>query len=172
MITLQVDPERKEFIIYKTVTCNLVDYLKETFQNRFTKAQSGIIVMAEDRPETVSLFVSWTYRRTAPAGNTETHLHKLFNLYIFADKICLVARQDIVVDRIQDMCMKYKLEDKHITPALWAKILDNRPVSRGLKRFCIHLMVYCYKKRALASPQPYTRSVYGTEEYDGPETAT
>ncbi|KAH9215345.1 hypothetical protein DL95DRAFT_461184 [Leptodontidium sp. 2 PMI_412] len=143
MITLQVNPERKEFIIYKTLTFNLVDYLQGAFQCGFAEAQSGIIVMVEDRPETASLFVSWIYRRTAPAGNTKTHLHKLFNLYLFADKICLVAHQDTVVDRIQDM-------------SLWAKILDNRPVFR----------------ESLASTQPYTRSVYGTEEYDDPETAT
>ncbi|KAH7363915.1 hypothetical protein BKA65DRAFT_545828 [Rhexocercosporidium sp. MPI-PUGE-AT-0058] len=91
------------------------------------------------------------------------------SVMVFADKICLVTLQDTVMDRIQDICSKYMLQDTHITPYLWAKILDGRPVFRRLKRFCLDLTVYCYKQRATYTPQTYTRRIYGAEEEEEEE---
>jgi hypothetical protein len=97
--------------------------------------------MLEDSPGAFSLYVDWIYRSTLPTGNTEEHLHNLYDLYIFAEKLCLVELKDKTMDSIQDMAEKYDLNDELITVDLVSKVLLNtRSECEGLLLFLIYHM--------------------------------
>lgn len=59
--------------------------------------------LAEDSPEAFALFVNWLYRYKVESGNSQSHLLNLGDLYILADKICLVTLKDEITDVIQDI---------------------------------------------------------------------
>jgi hypothetical protein len=98
--------------------------------------------MPEDEPGAFALFVQYIYRSKIPAGNTETHLHNLYDFYQFADKLCLTGLKDKIMDSIQDMAMKYGLKDQLITDDLVKKAMNLKsPTNVGLKSFTICALV-------------------------------
>jgi hypothetical protein len=49
--------------------------------------------MPEDEPGAFSLHIDWIYRSTVLRRHSKTvqsHIYNLYDLYIFADKICLI----------------------------------------------------------------------------------
>ncbi|KAH8770276.1 hypothetical protein BGZ57DRAFT_954618 [Hyaloscypha finlandica] len=150
MVTIYVGPERKGFFIHKKLLCESAQFFKGAFTRGFEEAHKGEIVMLEDSPGAFSLYVNWIYRSTLPTGNTEEHLHNLYDLYIFAEKLCLVELKDKTMDSIQDMAKKYDLGDELITVDLVSKVLLNtRSKWEGLRRFLIRHMLFVYTSRYL-----------------------
>ena len=150
MVTIYVGPERKGFFIHKKLLCESSQFFKGALTRDFEEAHKGEIVMLEDSPGAFSLYVNWIYRSTLPTSNTEEHLHNLYDLYIFAEKLCLVELKDKTMDSIQDMATKYDLKDELITVDLVSKVLLNtRPKRVGLRDFLARHMVFVYHNRYL-----------------------
>ncbi|KAL2072721.1 hypothetical protein VTL71DRAFT_12064 [Oculimacula yallundae] len=142
MIVLRVGLERKEFTIHKALACDSVKFFKAAFENGFAEAKDDIMELPEDKPETISLLVDWIYRRTIPEGYTAAHVHTLFDLYVFADKICEPILKDQIVDCIQDMGEYLGHVDILFTQELFEKIKHIE--MRGLKHFIITFMAYLF----------------------------
>jgi hypothetical protein len=148
MVTIYVGPERKDFIVHKKLLCESAQFFKGALTRDFEEAHKGEIEMLEDSPGAFSLYVDWIYRSTLPTANTEEHLHNLYDLYIFAEKLCLVELKDKTMDSIQDMAKKYDLNDELITVDLVSKVLLNtRPKWEGFRLFLIYHMVFVYLNR-------------------------
>ena len=110
--------------------------------------------LPDDSPCAVTLFIGWLYRGNVPIGNTEAHLHHLYDLYILADKLCLTNLQDTTMDAIQDMALKYDLLEKVASPVLVAKVLKNivkkgkMRGEDGLRKFSICVIAQYHAMRA------------------------
>jgi hypothetical protein len=164
MVTIYVGPERKDFFIHKKLLCESAQFFNGALTRDFEEAQKGEIEMLEDSPGAFSLYVNWIYRTTLPTGNTEEHLHNLYDLYILAEKLCLVELKDKTMDSIQDMAKKYDLKDEMITVDLVSKVLLNtRPKWVGLRYFLIHHMVFVYLNRYLDENE---EDLLSENEYD------
>jgi hypothetical protein len=147
-VTIFVGDKRKKFVVHKKLLCESADYFKGAFTNDFEEARKGEMYMPEDSPGAFSLFVDWLYRSAIPMTNTEAHLHNLYDLYIFAEKLCLAELKDQTMDSIQKMATKFDLRDQLITGELLKKVLGetSEPIG-GLKRFCLDVMIYVYLHR-------------------------
>jgi hypothetical protein len=169
MVTIYVGPERKDFIVHKKLLCESAQFFKGALTRDFEEAHKGEIEMLEDSPGAFSLYVDWIYRSTLPTGNTEEHLHNLYDLYIFAEKLCLVELKDKTMDSIQDMAKKYDLKDELITVDLVSKVLLNtRSKWVGLRYFLIHHMVFVYLHRYLDENEEDlpSENEYDSESYE------
>jgi len=115
-----------------------------------------------------ALFVDWIYRSRITTGNSEMHLHHLYDLYFLAEKLGITELKDKTMDAIQDMALKYDLKDELITLSLLEKVLTKTSSKMtGLRHFCLYLMVYTYLCRTNADPnQPEDDSDYD-ENDDG-----
>jgi hypothetical protein len=164
MVTIYVGPERKDFIVHKKLLCESAQFFKGALMRDFEEAHKGEIVMLEDSPGAFSLYVDWIYRSTLPTGNTEEHLHNLYDLYIFAEKLCLLELKDKTMDSIQDMAKKYDLKDELITVDLVSKVLLNtRSKWEGLRNFLIFQMGFVYLNRYLNENE---EGLQGENKYD------
>lgn len=94
----------------------------------------------EDSPDAFTLFVNWLYRSTIEPENSQSYLHKLADLYIFLDKICLLQLKDTVTDIIQDMTLGYRLDDTILFPIL-EKMARCAAPYKGLTKFCLYAVV-------------------------------
>jgi len=94
----------------------------------------------EDSPGAFALFVNWLYRSIIEPGHSRSYLHKLADLYIFLDKICLTPLKDTVMDIIQDMALKFKLDDTILFPVL-EKMARCAAPYKGLTKFCLYAVV-------------------------------
>jgi hypothetical protein len=109
--------------------------------------------MPEDEPGVFALFVQYIYRSKIPAGNTETHLHNLYDFYQFADKLCLTGLKDKIMDSIQDMAMRYDLKDQLITDDLVKKAMNMKsPTNVRLKSFTICALVSVFPQNWREDP--------------------
>ncbi|KAL2072719.1 hypothetical protein VTL71DRAFT_12062 [Oculimacula yallundae] len=135
LVTIYVGPKRKEFLLHKNLLCKSSDYFDKAFNSNFQEAEKGTMFLPEDNPEAFALFVNWLYRSTIPAGNAQSHVFRLADLYILADKICLVDLKDEVMDIIQDIAFKYKLDDVELVP-LMHKLWKSSMPYHGLTKFC------------------------------------
>jgi hypothetical protein len=169
MVTIYVGPKRKEFIVHKKLLCGSADYFKGAFTRDFEEARNGEMYMPEDSSGAFSLFVDWLYRSSIPMSNTEAHLNNLYELYFLANKLCLISLKDKTMDAIQDMASKYDLKDELIKPELVKKVMKTTPTKHeGLRKFCVHQMVYVYLERYKDDPRDDEES---ENEYE-PESET
>jgi BTB/POZ domain len=147
MVTLYVGPKRKEFIVHRNFICHSAKFFKKAFTGNFKEA-NGEMHMPDDDPGAVSLYIDWLYRSSIPIVTTEIHLHKLYELYFFADKLCLMELKDKTMDTIQDMAKEFDLMDELIKPELVTKVMTNTPMkNEGLRHFCIYHMVFVFLRR-------------------------
>ncbi|KAE9381266.1 hypothetical protein N431DRAFT_278758, partial [Stipitochalara longipes BDJ] len=113
MITIHVGPDSKQFIIHKKLLQASNHYFVNESSNYFRTPELNLhgkkrlMYMPDDSAEAFSLFVDWLYRSKIPAGNTEKHLHNLYDLYILAEKLEIDQLKDKAMDAIQDMASQY-----------------------------------------------------------------
>lgn len=124
MVTVYVGPKRKAFIIHKNLLCSSARFFEAALNGSFVEGQEGSIHLPEDEAGAFSLYVDWVYRGTVRKGNTEMHLHDLYDLYIFAEKLCLVNLTNQTMDAIQDMASEHKLRYELITKELLTKVIS------------------------------------------------
>jgi hypothetical protein len=103
LATLIVGPQKKWFIVHKKLLCDTVDFFQKAFMGpgRFKEGGGGVMELPEDNARAFSLFVEWAYKSNLTPCRTRTHCESLFELYFFAEKICLPKLKDKVIDEIQ-----------------------------------------------------------------------
>jgi hypothetical protein len=153
IVTLYVGPTRKKFIVHKNLICDSSDFFKKAFTGNFVESKEGTINLSEDDPDVISIFIHWLYTAVVPLGNAEDYLHNLYELYFFADKVCLTVLKDATMDSIQDMSLKHNFLEKLVAPDLVCKVLKALPPrDKGLRRFCIEALTSSYLQRATHVP--------------------
>jgi hypothetical protein len=102
LVTIYVGKKPTQLVIHKKLLCDTTDFFLKTFSGSF-KESEGIMHLPEEHPGAFSLSVNWLYRSRATHVNTVRHWINLFNLYIFAEKLCLNELANRTIDRIRHM---------------------------------------------------------------------
>ena len=97
------------------------------------------------------MYINWLYRSQLPLGHTEQYVHDLYDLSIFAEKLCLPILKDKTRDWIQDVALEYDLTDVLYNPALVKKVFEGVSSYWTLQSFCISTMIYCFAMRGTLS---------------------
>ena len=100
--------------------------------------------LPEDCPNAFAIFVDWVYRaalsvlKTAKKEHVVAHVRTLYELYIFAEKLCMNELKNKVMD-IQDNSLEAGFL---MDGALCPKVHENSPEGSTLRTFCLRAMVY------------------------------
>ena len=117
------------------------------FKPKLTCLLKGAIYLPEDKPGAFSLFVDWIYRRKVPAGNSDLFLANLYDLWLFATKICHTKLADDAMDQIQDTCHKYdKFASDEFTKEMWPLTENNAAMRHWVIDLKIH-QIYLNKEK-------------------------
>ncbi|KAF4635213.1 hypothetical protein G7Y89_g2885 [Cudoniella acicularis] len=104
IITLVVGPKRKEFAVHKSILCDASDlFAKDLVKKEDVPGIKSHLHYPTDDPTVISLFVDYLYRSTVPERSASGDLFTLFNLYLFAERLCLRDLANKTADRIQDL---------------------------------------------------------------------
>lgn len=102
-VTIYVGKEQKEYIVHKQVICNTADYFSKAFTGAFQE-RVGVMHLPEETSDAFGLFVHWLYKGEVPLIHTQNYLERLFKLYVFAEKLCLVELANRTMNRIRRIC--------------------------------------------------------------------
>jgi len=109
--------------------------------------------LPEDCPTAFSLFVEWMYRSALPAPQTAQYdnVKALFELYIFAEKLCMSDLKNKTMDQIQDYSKKFDLQ---IDSATCLRAYENTPDESPLRIYSLWSMLYkTYSEHKRERPQ-------------------
>ncbi|KAJ9667446.1 hypothetical protein H2201_002314 [Coniosporium apollinis] len=112
---VHVGAEPVRFVLHEVLACRACPFFEKAIQGGFAEASSRVIMLTEDEPETFSEVVSWIYRDllfteiTLPEYPEDIRLCKL---WVLADKLCMPALQNRVMELITDKA----LAQNHVAP--------------------------------------------------------
>ncbi|TVY15177.1 hypothetical protein LARI1_G007255 [Lachnellula arida] len=117
IVTIHVGPERKAFAIHKNLICNRSDFFSKAFNGPFKEGVDGTMHLPEDDPEAFSALVVWIYRDQLPLfpserftddrDGCERYIDILLPFFLLAEKLCINALANQIMDRIQDVQLKH-----------------------------------------------------------------
>jgi len=142
LVSIYVGPKRKQFSVHKKLIRSSAPFFDKAFQeNAFKEGAGGVLKLPEDHPVGFALYVQWIYRAAIPDGHSQSYVQGLYNLWIFADKLCLptTALKDTVMDKIQDVSSTYNLEPK---ADLVRMVFDKTAKRPHLRLFCIDVIAF------------------------------
>ncbi|KAJ5032331.1 uncharacterized protein L3040_008938 [Drepanopeziza brunnea f. sp. 'multigermtubi'] len=126
LVHIYVGKKRKHYAVHKKLICEKSEYFNAVFTGSF-RENDGEMSLEEVNAEVLRLFVDWLYSSRVSQQDTAEHLLNLFNLYIFAGKICDSNLSNRTMDAIRQIF--YRCRDARTTPEL---ALHIQPDSGGL----------------------------------------
>lgn len=157
MVTVYVGPRRKGFIVHKNIICEASKYFAMAFRGNIRKDHNGSIDLQDETPGAFALFVDYLYRSEVPKGHSQTYIDNLYDLYIFAERICLNELRNMAMDQILDASLKYK---QMTTIAQTTKVYRNTSTFSKLREFC----TICMACAAVSKPPGNSTPVVSRSE--------
>lgn len=146
-VSIFVGIKRKKYIVHKKRVCKSCQHLKKAFQGPFEETENRELYWKDDKPEAVELLINYLYSSKIPSHHTERHLQNLYELYFLADRINVIGVMDKTMDTIQEMAVKYDLTDELIAMNLVKRAIEIPQRNRGMRLFCIDMMIYVFLMR-------------------------
>ncbi|KAH7363920.1 hypothetical protein BKA65DRAFT_571959 [Rhexocercosporidium sp. MPI-PUGE-AT-0058] len=142
------DPNRKQFVIHKKLICDKVDFFHKAFISGF-KENEGTMDLPDETPEVFGMFVAWLYRSDSEVGKftTKEQYIGIFNLYFFAEKLCIEDLQNRLIDHIRLTASPLE-EDGDAACVPWitigfaAVIFKNTSAESPLRSYCVHELAW------------------------------
>ena len=108
--------------------------------------------LPDDSPGAINIFVHWLYRNNIALGGCLSYTYDLYDLYIFAEKICHEELKNKIMDAICETAQRNDLTDMLITPEIikkvWGGLDDYLPDrNRGLQLFSVNLTAWTFHER-------------------------
>lgn len=94
-VTIVVGPEKRKFIVPKNFLCRSSPFFRAALSGNWSETSpGGCLEMPEEDGDTFTAYLQWTfsgevvvYEYEADLSNLNNHCPKLFDLYVFADKV-------------------------------------------------------------------------------------
>jgi hypothetical protein len=152
VVSIYVGPKRKKFLVHKKLICEASDFFSKAFTGGFQEAQENSMHLPEDDPNAFALFIDWIYRSKIPKGKKQEDQATLYNLYIFAEKLCLDDLANATMDQIQKLLDSFGSSfDEHST--LISKVYIETSSDSPLRKLCYHLMALHLWVEAITPPK-------------------
>jgi hypothetical protein len=141
MVSIYVSPKRKKFLAHKKLICEASDFFSKGSTEGFQEAQENSMHLPEDDPNAFALFMDWIYRSKIPERKKRKDQATLYNLYIFAEKLCLDDLANATMDQIHNLADSLDHSfDQYST--LISKVYTETSFDSPLRKFCSHLMAF------------------------------
>lgn len=163
-MTLYVGTKRKEFLVHKRLLCQATDYFDKAFNSTFKEGVESVMYLPDDNPGTIGIFIHWLYRNTIALGESMSYTYELYDLYIFAEKICHEELKNKTIEVITATARAHNLRDVLVTPEIirkvWAGLGDVHGRPTGLQRFMVNLAAWiCHERCDIADPSTAKRTI-------------
>jgi hypothetical protein len=139
LVAIYVGKKPTQFVIHKKLLCDTTDFFLKAFSGSF-KESEGTMDLPEEHPGAFALSVDWLYRSRVTHVNTVRHWINLFNLYIFAEKLCLNELANRTIDRIRHMEARSPIAI--VTLALASHVYKKTFTDSPLREYCVAALVY------------------------------
>ncbi|KAG9531086.1 hypothetical protein KCU93_g2178, partial [Aureobasidium melanogenum] len=142
VVTVEVGPEKKAFIIHKDLLFFYSDYFRTAFKGSFKEASEGKLSLPEESAKIFYIFNSFIYtgQLSDMDGVTGMDLtaYTLSALWIFGDKYLAPAFQNMAIDRLVERIeTRLKPLDKIMT-----YIYERTMVDAPLRKLAVDWQVY------------------------------
>ncbi|KAF7922965.1 hypothetical protein EAE99_007156 [Botrytis elliptica] len=142
LVTITIGKEKRKFTLHKQLLCESVEYFRGAFSvGGFQESHSSCMDMPEDDPEAFELFVHWLYRGEVRRATKCTDSVQFFQLYIFAEKLCLNELANKTMDAIQAI-----IKDLDDPPQCTLEQMDgvwrNTSSTSPLRKWLIHVLIF------------------------------
>ncbi|KAG9666959.1 hypothetical protein KCU95_g18048, partial [Aureobasidium melanogenum] len=142
VVTIEVGPENKAFIIHEDLLFFYSDYFRTAFKGSFREANEGKLSLPEESTKTFYIFNSFIYtgqlRDMDSVIGIELRAYTLCALWIFGDKYLAPAFQNTVIDHLVERTEKVqKPLDKLMT-----YIYEGTLVDAPLRKLVVDWQVY------------------------------
>jgi hypothetical protein len=145
IVTIQVGPKRKSFIVHKKLICDRSDYFSKAFNGNFWERE-GVIYFPEEDFATFESFITYLYQDRLPqffptqrADKHSFEHKKLYPLFFLAEKLCINELANRVMDAIQDFGFQLLL-----TPSRQniIQVYNNTHQASKLRIYCVLTEAY------------------------------
>jgi hypothetical protein len=144
LVTIYVAKKRTVFVIYKKLLSHTADFFLKAFSGSF-KESEGTMHLPEEHPGAFLLFIDWLYRSKISHVNTVRHWLTLFDLYIFAAKLCLNELANRTIDRIRHM--ESCTPAAAVTFALARHVYKNTFEDSPLRGYCVAALFFNFSSK-------------------------
>jgi hypothetical protein len=145
IVTLYVGSKRKKFTVHKKLLCDRCKFFSTAFKSGFHETKTGAMNLPEDYPNTVASLIDFLYRGTLPKTPQTSNYRPILRLYFLAEKLCMPALTNILMDRIQYL-HRTRNEAGFVDENI-KKIYDNTRVGSKLRLYCAVCVVCSVAKR-------------------------
>lgn len=137
MVSVFVGKDEKEYVIYKALLCDQVDFFASAFQGNFKEAHENRIFLPDEDPDAFSLFLVWLYKGLSFEKETigsinEEAVVEYVKLYDMGDKWCC----SLIRKAVTEVLFKW-LEDRgdisRVAHAIVVKKLYAQPSSMMMR---------------------------------------
>ncbi|CAD0110786.1 unnamed protein product [Aureobasidium uvarum] len=144
VVTIEVGPEKKVFVVHKELLCFYSDYFRAPFDGSFKEAIEGKLTLPDENIDTFYLFDGFLYtnqlRNQERASGSNIRCYNLSRLWVFGDKYLVPALQNMAMDCLVERLhiVKKRLGSE---PTM-SFIYDNTVHDSPLRRMAIDWQVY------------------------------
>lgn len=142
VVEVLVGPKRKKFPIHKKLLCNASDFFSKAFNGGFQEAKDGSMNLPVDDPTAFELFIDWLYRSSLPSLREFEGRKTLYNLYFFAEKLCLNDLANQTMDKIRENHRRWLYTHVEAHFQLLGDVYSNTLADSPLRTFIIMIAVY------------------------------
>jgi hypothetical protein len=143
IVSIYVGPKRKKFTVHKKLICQASDFFSKGFTEGLQEAQENSMHLPEDDPNAFTLFIDWIYRSKIPERKNWKDQATLYNLYVFAEKLCLSDLANATMDEIQKLLnfLNPDLDpDFDRNSAFARKVYSETSSGSPLRKYCVQLL--------------------------------
>ena len=102
MVTLVVGGSDNpvKFTLHKDFACHYSPVFHAAFNSNFIEGQTQTYHLEDAQDKVVTLLVKWIYTRRIATTDNDTDYGNLITLWILADKLCIPALQNAIIDQL------------------------------------------------------------------------
>ncbi|KAH0341168.1 hypothetical protein KCU81_g6447, partial [Aureobasidium melanogenum] len=139
VITVEVGPEKKAFVIHKNLLVFYSDYFRSAFNGSFKEATEGKISLPDESDDVFEIFNQFIYSRVLADGEGEKLTgDQLIKLWLFGDKYLVPVLQNVAMNSLKTKSDKENYIPTEKIKLIWENTLPNSP----LRKLILDQVVY------------------------------
>ncbi|UJO25278.1 hypothetical protein CLAFUW4_14531 [Fulvia fulva] len=169
MVTIHCGPEKKVFLAHKDTICATSEYFKAACTKQWVEGQTGVIELADGKPDTFQTYLHWTYTKEFDLTNMFANTRKRC-CYGWRDMTALWTLADYLGNReLRNACIDIIYAQMKAQPARGIRastvveIFEYTPSGSGVQRLIAdHVAFSAGKDKSI---EPIEQQIAGLPTY-------
>ncbi|TVY34854.1 hypothetical protein LSUB1_G005410, partial [Lachnellula subtilissima] len=141
LVTLEVGPEKKKFILHKEFACHYSPVLKAAFNSEFVEGQTQTYVLEEVTEPVARLLVDWLYTQQLDIcryekGHPKKSEEGLSLCRLWPDKLLLPGLQNLIVRTFEEINQETMVTSTSCIRYVYENTCEGSPLRKLLLHQC------------------------------------